>query len=146
MDSPIGKLHIKATDRGLIAVDLEDDHTSLLTNNIVDMTIIQLKAYFQGDRSMFTVPLELKGTEYQQKVWQALLEIPYGKTVSYKDIACKIGNPKGSRSVGGANNKNPILIIVPCHRVIGSNGELVGYGAGLDKKSILLELERYHSS
>ncbi len=101
----------------------------------------QLTEYFAGKRKVFDLPLELKGTEFQKKVWQALREIPYGTTCSYGEIAAKIGNPKASRAVGGANNKNPIAIVVPCHRVIGANGSLVGYASGLRTKEALLKLE-----
>lgn len=98
--------------------------------------------YFNGQRKSFDLPLNPKGTEFQKKVWNALLNIPYGSTCSYKDIAVNIGNEKACRAVGGANNKNPIFIIIPCHRVIGKNGSLVGYGGGLDIKLKLLELEQ----
>lgn len=101
----------------------------------------QLTEYFAGKRKVFDLPLEPHGTEFQKKVWQALREIPYGTTCSYGEIAAKIGNPKASRAVGGANNKNPIAIVVPCHRVIGANGSLVGYASGLQTKEALLKLE-----
>ena len=101
----------------------------------------QLKEYFNGERRNFTVDLDLIGTEFQQNVWGALLEIPYGKTVSYKEIAVKIGNPKAVRAVGMANNKNKVPIIIPCHRVIGVDGKLVGYGGGIHIKEKLLKLE-----
>ena len=101
----------------------------------------QLSEYFSGKRKTFNLPLLLKGTDFQKQVWQALLKIPFGETRSYKQIAETIGNPKAVRAVGMANNKNPFLIIVPCHRVIGANGKLVGYAVGLDKKEYLLRLE-----
>ena len=101
----------------------------------------QLLEYFSGNRTSFDLPLAPSGTEFQQKVWQALQTIPYGETWSYKKVAEAIGNPKASRAVGMANNKNPIAIMIPCHRVIGANGKLVGYAGGLDIKSTLLELE-----
>lgn len=104
----------------------------------------ELDEYFAGDRKQFDVPLTfIGGTPFQRKVWHALRNIPYGEVRSYKDIASAIGTPKAVRAVGGANNKNPISIIVPCHRVIGSNGALVGYGGGLEKKEYLLKLEGY---
>ena len=103
---------------------------------------IQLEEYFQGERKDFDINIKYSvGTEFQRKVWDKLKEISYGETVSYKHIAKEIGNEKASRAVGGANNKNPLGIIVPCHRVIGSNSKLVGYAGGLDKKQYLLELE-----
>ncbi|MDR1683838.1 MAG: methylated-DNA--[protein]-cysteine S-methyltransferase [Elusimicrobiota bacterium] len=103
----------------------------------------ELQAYFDGRLKEFTLPLAPKGTAFQQKVWAALRRVPYGKTKSYKDIAVMIKNPKAMRAVGMANNRNPISIIVPCHRVIGANGSLTGYGGGLDKKKFLLALEAY---
>ncbi|MFT8316554.1 MAG: methylated-DNA--[protein]-cysteine S-methyltransferase [Clostridium sp.] len=102
----------------------------------------ELQEYFSGKRKNFDLPLEAEGTDFQRKVWKALQEIPYGETCSYKDIAENIGNTKASRAVGMANNKNPIFIFIPCHRVIGSNGKLVGYAAGLDVKERLLEMEK----
>jgi methylated-DNA-[protein]-cysteine S-methyltransferase len=101
----------------------------------------QLEQYFNKERSSFEGPFDLHGTEFQKRVWHALLTVPYGKTASYKDVAEAIGSPKAVRAVGGANNRNPIPVIIPCHRVIGASGELVGYGGGLDIKVILLELE-----
>ncbi|TVY10190.1 methylated-DNA--[protein]-cysteine S-methyltransferase [Paenibacillus cremeus] len=101
----------------------------------------QLRDYFAGRRKSFELPLDLRGTPFQVKVWRALLEVPYGKAWSYKDIAERIGSPKAVRAVGGSNNRNPVAIIVPCHRVIGSSGALVGYGGGLHVKTFLLEHE-----
>ena len=105
----------------------------------------QLDEYLVGNRKEFDLPLKAKGTEFQQEVWKALQEIPYGETRYYGEIAEKIGNPKASRAVGLANNRNPISIFIPCHRVIGKNGKLVGYGGGLDIKERLLNLERKHT-
>jgi len=102
----------------------------------------QLMEYFEGKRKSFELPLEPEGTDFQKKVWRALCAIPYGETLSYGDIAARVGNPKAARAVGMANNRNPIAIIIPCHRVIGADGKMVGYGAGLDKKVFLLTLER----
>ena len=101
-----------------------------------------LNEYFQGTRREFTIPLEAEGSEFQKKVWKALLDIPYGQTRTYKEIAIAIGNEKACRAVGMANNRNPISIIIPCHRVIGANGKLVGYGGGLDIKEKLLNIEK----
>lgn len=103
--------------------------------------IDQLDAYFKGRRFEFDVPLELKGTKFQKRVWKELAKIPYGVTISYGELARRIGNPKASRAVGMANGKNPIPIIIPCHRVIGKNGTLTGFGGGLDVKQALLDLE-----
>lgn len=105
----------------------------------------QLDEYFGGRRMIFDLPIKLEGTEFQKKVWQALEEIPYGMTYSYGQIAEKIGNPRAARAVGLTNNKNPIAIIIPCHRVIGKDGSLVGYGGGLKIKEFLLDLEKRHS-
>lgn len=144
--SPIGALYISEENSNITRIttdcifnspDCIEKETSLIYK-----TITQLEEYFSGKRMNFTVPISLSGTEFQKKVWSALLEIPYGKTCSYQDIAVKISNPKAVRAVGGANNKNPIMIIVPCHRVIGKNGKLTGYYGGLDKKDFLLKLEQ----
>ena len=101
----------------------------------------QLCEYLKGERKEFDLPLNPKGTDFQKRVWKALCEIPYGETRSYKQIAETIGNPKAVRAVGMANHRNPLLIVVPCHRVIGADGKLVGYAAGIDKKAFLLQLE-----
>lgn len=124
-------------------IDLDDAEKGKkkIDSPIIKETINQLTEYFEGKRKEFHLPLAPKGTPFQQKVWKALQEIPYGETRSYQDIAVAVGNPKGCRAVGMANNQNPIPIIIPCHRVIGKNGKMVGYGAGLDKKIKLLQLE-----
>jgi len=111
-------------------------------DNLIKACHLQLEEYFAGSRTVFELPLNPEGSIFQKKVWEALLEIPYGETRSYGEIAKNIGNPKASRAVGMANNKNPLAIVVPCHRVIGSNGKLVGYGGGIPIKQQLLELER----
>lgn len=108
---------------------------------VIKETKKQLQEYCKGKRKEFTLPLELEGTSFQVKVWQELLKIPYGTTKSYQDIAQAINNPKASRAVGMANNRNRIMIIIPCHRVIGSNGKLVGYAGGLKMKEELLKIE-----
>ncbi|HHY09031.1 MAG TPA: methylated-DNA--[protein]-cysteine S-methyltransferase [Firmicutes bacterium] len=105
----------------------------------------QLDEYFAGKRREFDVPLAAKGTDFQKDAWHELLKIPYGETRSYKQIAERIGRPKAYRAVGLANNRNPIAIIIPCHRVVGSSGKLVGYGGGLSTKEFLLDLESKHS-
>lgn len=109
---------------------------------ILEETVRQLAEYFAGKRRDFALPLLLKGTPFQRRVWEALQAIPYGETCSYGDIARAVGSPKACRAVGGANHKNPISIIVPCHRVVGAQGGLTGYGGGLDNKRFLLDLER----
>lgn len=109
---------------------------------LIHQTFEELTQFFGGDRVEFDIPLDPQGTAFQKSVWKALLEIPYGKTCSYKEIAIAIGNPKAVRAVGMANNRNPISFIIPCHRVIGADGSLVGYGGGLELKKWLLDLER----
>ncbi len=108
---------------------------------LTDKAYKELLEYFDGKRKIFDVPYKLNGTEFQKKVWAALCDIPYGQTRSYKEIAVAVGNEKASRAIGMANNKNPITVIVPCHRVIGSSGKLVGYAGGLTMKEFLLKME-----
>ncbi|MDQ8936440.1 methylated-DNA--[protein]-cysteine S-methyltransferase [Acinetobacter rudis] len=150
IDSPVGQLQLVAHDQALVAIkwDTEDPKRLRLANLIEHQThsILlkveqQLDEYFRSQRQVFDVPLDLAGTEFQQKVWRALQDIPYGQTRSYKEIAEQIGNVKAVRAVGAANGKNPISIIVPCHRVIGASGQLVGFAGGLDYKQSLLQLE-----
>lgn len=117
--------------------DAEEKETTLLKE-----AAKQLTEYFQGKRKRFELPLAPNGTEFQQKVWKALMDIPFGETRSYGEIAVSVGNPKAARAVGMANNRNPIPIFIPCHRVIGANGKLVGYGGGLEIKEYLLNIEK----
>ena len=109
---------------------------------VIKETYRQLSEYFAGKRDSFDIPIKTQGTDFQEKVWNALKQIPYGETRSYKDIAIAIGKPKAMRAVGMANNRNPIMIVIPCHRVRGANGQLIGYGGGLDVKEKLLTLEK----
>jgi methylated-DNA-[protein]-cysteine S-methyltransferase len=111
---------------------------------VLQLCFLELEEYFQGKRHRFTMPLYLQGTPFQIEVWRTLREIPYGETRSYQDVALAIGNPRALRAVGGANNKNPLAIIIPCHRVIGKNGSLTGFGGGLAIKEWLLEHEKQH--
>lgn len=146
-DSKIGPLTILCDDDALLRIDFgRSEPISAIKNRteLIKKTIVQLEEYLEGKRRMFDLPLKTEGTEFQKKVWDALLMIPYGETKSYKDIAVQIHNPKGCRAVGMANNRNPVPIVIPCHRVIGTNGSLVGYGGGMDIKVKLLELERSH--
>jgi len=113
-----------------------------LETPLIKKTYIEIMEFLKGERTGFDVPLNPSGTEFQKKVWKALTTIPYGETCTYKQIAEAVDNPKGCRAVGLANNRNPIAIIVPCHRVIGSNGKLVGYAGGLEAKERLLAVER----
>ncbi len=148
-DSPIGtllligkngvleKLHFPRSARNIIIEhNWQEDCKSFLP--VTD----QLTAYFAGSLRTFTVQMRLEGTPFQQRVWKELIKIPYGQTASYGEIARRIGNPKACRAVGGANNKNPIPIIIPCHRVIGHDGSMAGFGGGLDLKKNLLQLEK----
>ena len=150
MDSPIGRLNLTASEKGLLALafdrgqfppdksrDTVWDRSSGKTKPFTD----ELNEYFAGRRRRFTFPLDLRGTAFQLKCWQALLAIPYGETRTYADIARAVGQPRAFRAVGMANHRNPIAIVVPCHRVIARDGTLCGYGGGLDVKRKLLELE-----
>lgn len=142
-NSIIGDIFISADENSLLSVKfVNHNFIENKENKIIRQTIKQLDEYFNGKRKKFELPLNPKGTEFQKKVWQQLMNIPYGKTSTYKNIATLIGNTNASRAVGNANNKNPIAIIIPCHRVIGSNNKLTGYAGGLDKKEKLLNLEK----
>ncbi|MGB9192095.1 methylated-DNA--[protein]-cysteine S-methyltransferase [Acinetobacter sp.] len=150
MASPVGILKLVANDTALVAVLWENENPKRLRlaelmeqvdHPILLATQKQLTEYFAGTRQQFDLPLDFEGTEFQKKVWQALLTIPFGETRSYRDIAEQVGNVKAVRAVGAANGKNPISIIAPCHRVVGANGKLVGFAGGLDNKEILLKLE-----
>lgn len=144
-ESPIGKLVIVHNDRGItnlyLAHLLQIENAIQEETDLIKEAVKQLDEYFNGLRQSFDLPLALAGTHFQQKVWQALRNIPCGKTYSYKQIAEQIGSPKASRAIGMANNKNPILLLIPCHRVIGANGKLIGFAAGLEMKKYLLTLE-----
>ncbi len=154
MDSPVSKLTIITSPQGLHAIfwDTDCDHKhyapmmSALRQDERESTIVntkqQLSEYFQGKRKIFDLPLVLNGTDFQKQAWHQLLQIPYGKTISYGEQASRVGNKNKARAVGMANGQNPISIVIPCHRVIGSNGHLTGFGGGLDKKACLLQLEQ----
>lgn len=151
MASPVGCLKLVATETALVAVLWENENpkrvrlAELVENSqhpILLETQKQLNEYFAGQRQKFDLPLDFEGTDFQQRVWQALLTIPFGETRSYKEIAEQIGNVKAVRAVGAANGKNPISIIAPCHRVVGTNGKLVGFAGGLENKDILLKIEK----
>lgn len=143
-NSPIGVLTLISENGYLIGLYFgeKDIKAGYGKSEVIVEAISQLEDYFKKKRKNFDLPLKLKGTEFQEKCWDALQEIPYGETRTYKDIAEAVNSPKAYRAVGLANNRNPISIIVPCHRVIGANGKLVGYGGGLDKKEFLLKLEK----
>ncbi|MEW8955230.1 methylated-DNA--[protein]-cysteine S-methyltransferase [Clostridium sp.] len=145
MEGPAGTLKIIANEDSIIGIEFLKSHKKEdpRVNKIIEIAKIELEEYFKGIRKEFTVPIEVtSGTEFQRKVWNALRNIPYGEVATYKDIATSIGNSKASRAVGNANNKNPLSIIIPCHRIIGANGALVGYEGGLPIKKYLLDLER----
>lgn len=140
-------LYLVATETHLINIQFTQPQKALLqTTELLSMATIQLDEYFQGKRTTFSLPFKLTGTPFQLAVWKKLQNIPYGQTTSYKEIAQKINKPKAYRAVGMANNKNPLPIIIPCHRVIGSNGKLIGYAGGLKLKNYLLELEKSHTN
>jgi methylated-DNA-[protein]-cysteine S-methyltransferase len=149
IDSPVGALSLAASDRALIAlVWRRESHCEAFENAlekpghpVLRETARQLLEYFAGSRRAFDVELDFRGTDFQRRVWAALLTIPYGETRTYRQIAEQIGNPAAVRAVGAANGRNPISIIAPCHRVIGMNGDLTGFGGGLAAKACLLSLE-----
>lgn len=141
MNSPIGWLTLSEKDTSLARLDFGRIGKETPGSGLLTEAARQLEEYFAGSRTAFDLPLAPEGTPFQQKVWQALRAIPYGKTSSYADIARAAGCPKGFRAVGMANNRNPIPIIIPCHRVIGSDGSLTGYAGGLPAKRFLLSLE-----
>ena len=165
-NSPVGNLLIREDEGSIVEVLFNDSESGneseifaskkaalspgpssrFITDDceILGKCVAELEMYFAGKLKEFTVPLKLIGTDFRKKCWQALRTIPYGETISYKELAIKVGNPKACRAVGGANHHNPIVIIVPCHRVIGSGGSLTGFGGGLDKKQFLLDHEKKH--
>ncbi|MGA7318607.1 MAG: methylated-DNA--[protein]-cysteine S-methyltransferase [Silvibacterium sp.] len=149
--SPIGPLKLVASNRGLVGILWKNDNPRrVLLTELVERaehpllvrTERELNEYFTGMRSGFTVPLDMRGTPFQREVWEALLGIPFGETRTYGQLAIQLGNPKATRAVGAANGRNPIAILVPCHRVIGHSGKLTGFAGGLDAKAYLLKLER----
>lgn len=150
MQSPVGELKLVATERGLAAILWENDDPKRVrflpqdedpTNAILLEAEKQLREYFSGQRQQFNVTLDFIGTEFQRKVWAALVTIPFGETRSYGEIARHVGSPAAVRAVGAANGRNPLSIIAPCHRVIGANGKLTGFAGGLETKAFLLRLE-----
>ena len=144
VDSPIGVLCITEEAGFLTGLHLETNAlpSTSCPSPLLQKAANQLTEYFNKSRTSFDLPILLKGTPFQTKVWEALKRIPYGQTCSYGEIAKFIGQPKACRAVGGANNKNPLMILVPCHRVIGANGALVGFGCGMETKRFLLDLEK----
>jgi methylated-DNA-[protein]-cysteine S-methyltransferase len=148
--SPVGQLKLVASEQGLVAILWENDNPNRVRlrelvaddqHPVLVETERQLKEYFGGKRKSFSVPLDIRGTRFQKDVWEKLLVIPFGETRSYGELAKQMGNPRATRAVGAANGKNPLSIIVPCHRVIGSSGKLTGFAGGLETKARLLRLE-----
>ncbi|MFT6068067.1 MAG: methylated-DNA-[protein]-cysteine S-methyltransferase [Bacteriovoracaceae bacterium] len=151
MKTPVGELTLIGSDKGLSALLWEDDKPDRVRvkaevedkdHSVLKEAEAEIREYFLGTRKHFTIALNPIGTEFQLKVWNELKKIPYGETISYKELAIRVGNPKASRAVGGANGKNPLSIIVPCHRVIGASGKLTGFAGGVDVKSKLLNFEK----
>lgn len=147
--SPLGPLTVLASDNGVHAIAFESDRTEQAKINlsrtenhpIINAAIKQLAMYFEGTLKVFDLPLDLRGTNFQKRVWELLLDIPFGQTRTYGDIAQALGNAGASQAVGAANGKNPVAIVVPCHRVIGASGHLTGYAGGMEKKKFLLTHE-----
>ena len=146
LKSPLGFLEITGSEKGIRNISFLNLRVKVgRTPACLKTCSIQLKEYFNGERKSFTVDLDLEGTPFQLKVWHELMNIPYGKTISYLELARRIGEPSALRAVGGANGSNPVSIIIPCHRVIGHDGKLVGYGGGIKRKKWLLEHEHAFS-
>jgi methylated-DNA-[protein]-cysteine S-methyltransferase len=150
ISSPIGKLKLVASDKGLVAILWERDRPNRVrlsgliedpNHPILLKTEQQLSEYFAGKRRQFSLPLDLRGTKFQNDVWSALLAIPFGETRNYGQLARQLGNIRATRAVGAANGRNPIAVVVPCHRVLGASGKLTGFAGGLDAKAHLLNLE-----
>jgi methylated-DNA-[protein]-cysteine S-methyltransferase len=150
MDSPVGTLMLSSNTDSVISVQIESYSKNLMPLEPVDFPLpnclisckAQLREYFEGTRTRFDLPLSPSGTDFQQKVWVTLQQIPFGQTITYLELARQLGEPTRIRAAGSANGKNPIAIIIPCHRVIGSNGDLVGYAGGMENKRWLLEHEQ----
>jgi methylated-DNA-[protein]-cysteine S-methyltransferase len=145
MDTPVGRLVLEGTDDVLIGIRLPNDPIPVGDDRsgstpVLQQTVTQLEEYFAGERTDFDIPMTFEGTEFQRQVWTELCRIPYGETISYGELACRVGRPNGPRAVGQANGRNPIPIIVPCHRVVASDG-IGGYGGGLAMKRALLAVE-----
>lgn len=142
-ETGLGSVTFIEEDGALLAISMQRSLEGVeKETSLTKEAYAQLSEYLNGKRKTFDLPFKMRGTQFQLQVWNALLDIPYGETRSYKQIAEAIGNPKAVRAVGMANNRNPLLIIVPCHRIIGKNGSLVGYGEGLEMKEFLLRLEK----
>ncbi len=160
--SPLGKVLLVASDEYLLYLDFLEDNCDLdyeieevsilfsapldlYSNGIIQRTIIELDEYFNGKLKTFTIPIKTFGTTFQKQAWEELCKIPYGETISYKEQATRLNNPKAMRAVGGANGKNKIAVVIPCHRVIGANKDLTGFASGIWRKKWLLEHEEKHN-
>lgn len=146
LDTPLGPLTLVSDGAALTAVTFDPAHLGLEagdpgSDDVLTEAERQLTAYFDGDRAEFGVPVAPQGTPFQRRVWEALGEIPHGETVSYGALATRLGQPGGAQAVGAANGQNPIAVVIPCHRVVGADGSLVGYAGGLERKRALLDLE-----
>lgn len=142
LHTPIGDLEIRGTETVVLSIYFVEHRSALPENDLSRAARLQLQEYFAGSRTEFDLPTQAKGTNFQQNVWQQLKNIPFGHTCSYKDIADELNNPKAVRAVGAANGRNPLSIVVPCHRVVGANGTLTGYAGGLERKAWLLQHEK----
>lgn len=142
LQTPIGLAEFQGDEDGLTSISVLDETKPIgIVPEVLEDAVYQLKEYFEGSRKQFDLKLNPSGTDFQKKVWEALLEIPFGKTISYLELSKKLGDVKAIRAVASANGKNPLWIVVPCHRVIGTNGDLTGYAGGLHRKKWLLEHE-----
>ncbi|MBR9855043.1 MAG: methylated-DNA--[protein]-cysteine S-methyltransferase [Algicola sp.] len=142
IQTPIGIAELKGDENGLVSITVLDDKKPIGTiPEVLKDAVEQLQEYFNGNRTVFNIKLNPSGTDFQKRVWDALLEIPFGKTISYLELSKHLGDVKAIRAVASANGKNPLWIVVPCHRVIGTNGDLTGYAGGLHRKKWLLEHE-----
>jgi len=141
IQTPLGALHLTASTQGLLSAQFGLYSGGVQTSSLLDEASRQVQQYFAGQRTVFDLPLDIRGTEFQRKVWQILREIPWGETQSYGQIAAAVANPKASRAVGGACGANPLVLFIPCHRVLAGDGKLGGFSSGLDIKRKLLQLE-----
>jgi methylated-DNA-[protein]-cysteine S-methyltransferase len=141
MDTPIGTLWLAADEHGLTSVAFHEPHEAPAPSKLLEEASEQLSAYFAGELETFSLPLAPRGTDFQRSVWDEVARIPYGETASYAAIAGRLGRPRACRAVGAANGRNPLAILIPCHRVLGSAGGLTGYGGGLSRKRALLDFE-----
>ena len=142
LQTPVGIAEFQGDEEGLASISILDENKPIgIIPEVLEDAVYQLKEYFEGSRQQFDLKLNPSGTDFQKKVWEALLEIPFGKTISYLELSKKLGDVKAIRAAASANGKNPLWIVVPCHRVIGTNGDLIGYAGGLHRKKWLLEHE-----